>query len=105
MAKAKPLFAQAACVLILLFAAFCVGTSLQPQPSAKAAVRKAAPKPHFLSGSERSLPILQEISQTLKRIDGHLAKIEEMVAAASQRQDKRRKVPNGTPPKNRLDRR
>jgi len=89
MAKAKPGFGQIVCVAILLLGAFCMGVSFRPQPVARAGVRDAIPPGHFLSGSERSVPLLKEISGTLRKIDARLSKIENMVALATERQDKR----------------
>lgn len=89
MAKTKPAFGPVACLALLVAGAFCLGTSLRPQSAARAGVRETTPREHFLAGSERSLPVLQEISTTLKQIDGRLSRIEKAVATAAQRQDNR----------------
>ncbi len=53
-----------------------VGAELRVESSARADSRTKPPPEHFQSGSERSIPILKEISATLKRIDAKLANIE-----------------------------
>ena len=53
-----------------------MGAELRASASARADTRTSPPKEHFQSGSERSLPILKEISATLRRIDARLANIE-----------------------------
>ncbi len=62
-----------------ILVAFGVGTSLQPRAAVRAGVREAAPQQHFLAGGERAVPVLMEISETLKRIDTRLARIENTV--------------------------
>ncbi len=69
----------------ILVASFWAGTFLRPQPASTADVRRGKPKQHFLAGSERSVPILQEISETLKRVDARLAKIEAIAAEAAEK--------------------
>ena len=81
--KAK--FVRVGWTATILLASFWAGTFLRPQPASTADVRKGAPKEHFLSGSERSIPLLQEISDTLKRMDTRLSRIEEIVAAAAKK--------------------
>ena len=81
--KAK--FVRAGGTAAILLASFWAGTFLRPQPASTADVRKAPAKQHFLAGSERSVPILQEISETLKRMDARLARIEGIVAAAAEK--------------------
>ena len=39
---------------------------------------------HFLAGSERSLPVLEEISATMKRIDERLARLEKIAMQAAE---------------------
>ena len=65
-------------VLLVLF----VGTRFRPQPAVRAGVREITPRESFLAGDQRSLPILQDISATLRQIDARLAKIEKAVATA-----------------------
>jgi hypothetical protein len=67
----------------ILLASFWAGAFLRPQPASTADIRKGPPKQHFLAGSERSVPILQDISETLKRMDDRLARIEKIAAAAA----------------------
>ena len=87
MLRTRPTLGKSACLILLVLGALCVGISVRPQPEAGAAVREATPKEHFLSGSERSLPLLEEISATLKKIDARLAKIEKTLATAARQQD------------------
>ena len=79
--KAK--FARTGWLAAILLGSFWAGTCFPPQPAATAEARKGATTQHFLSGSERSIPILQEISGTLKRIEARLSRIEQTVAAAA----------------------
>jgi hypothetical protein len=60
-----------------------MGFTYQAQLPARASVRESPPRQAFLAGGERSLPILQEISGTLKQIDERLARIEKTLAAAA----------------------
>ena len=76
---------RAACVSLLLLGGFCAGTALQPETPARAWDREEPTRQAFLAGSERALPILQEMSETLKQIDGRLEKIEKAVAQAASR--------------------
>ena len=89
MTKRKRLFGRVACITLLVLVAFCVGTAVRPAAEARAGVREAAPTPHFLAGGERAVPVLEEISETLKRIDTRLSRIEKTVAEAAMRQDSR----------------
>ncbi|MHB8900782.1 MAG: hypothetical protein ACYC6Y_18685 [Thermoguttaceae bacterium] len=41
------------------------------------------PPGHFLAGGERALPVLEEISATLKRIDERLDRLEKLAAQAT----------------------
>lgn len=69
----------------ILLAAFWAGAFLRPETASMADVRKSPPRQHFQAGSERSIPLLEEISETLKRMDARLAKIEEIVAEAAKK--------------------
>jgi len=69
----------------ILLASFWAGTFLSPRPASTADVRRGPPKQHFLAGSERSVPILQEISETLKRMDARLARIETIAAESAEK--------------------
>jgi hypothetical protein len=76
---------------LLLLGAFWAGNVFAPEGGASAAGsaarsalgRKTTPQEPFLAGSERALPVLLEISATLKRIDDRLARIEKTLAAAA----------------------
>jgi len=83
--RIKAKLCRAGSTAAILVACFWAGTFLRPQPASTADVRKGAPREHFLAGDERSIPILQEISGTLKQMDARLSRIEEVVAAAAKR--------------------
>ena len=67
----------------LLFGALC-----GKPPAGRSRVSDDAPPMHFLSGSERSLPVLQEISATMKRIDERLARLEKIAMQAAEKDRK-----------------
>lgn len=71
---------RAALAGLLLCGAFWAGSLHRPQAVAAPGVRETTPPGHFLAGSERALPLLEEISATLKQIDTRLAAIEKSVA-------------------------
>lgn len=71
------------CVGLLLLGGYCVGTAFHPETSARAWEGDTPPRQAFLAGSERALPILQDISKTLKQIDARLEKIEKAAAQAT----------------------
>ena len=90
MSKTKLTLGRTACLALLLMGAFWAGAVLRPQPAARASVREVTPKRHFLAGGERAVPVLQEISATLKQIDLRLSRIEKaIVAAAAEEQNNR----------------
>lgn len=66
---------------VLLVEALCgrppAGQSLRTPPGQKQ-VADQVPPGHFLAGGERSVPILEEISATLKRMDQRLARLEKI---------------------------
>lgn len=66
---------------LLIPLAFWLGTCVHSQTAARAEVRRSPTPQAFLSGGERSLPILREISATLKQMDARLAKIEKVALA------------------------
>jgi len=70
----------------LLAAGAFIGSVATGPSAAWGEVRSAAPPQHFASGSQLSLPLLQEISATLQRIDARLARLE---AVAGQIQGKK----------------
>lgn len=47
-------------------------------PSAQRQAADEIPPGHFLAGGERSVPVLEEISATLKRIDERLERLEKL---------------------------
>ena len=66
---------------VLIIAAFATGSLLQPIASSDAqtrfgSVQPSPAPPTFESGSQRSLPVLQEILATLRRMDGRLERLE-----------------------------
>jgi len=91
MVQAKRGSVRVAAIGLLLLGAFWAGNVFAPERGASAAGsaarsalgRKTTPQEPFLAGSERTLPVLQEISATLKRIDDRLARIEKTLAAAA----------------------
>ena len=74
---------QVACAGLLLLGGFWAGGAFHPETAAKAGVRKTPPREAFLAGSERALSVLQDISETLKRIDARLMRIEKAVDQAT----------------------
>ncbi|MFN0195855.1 MAG: hypothetical protein ACKVT0_03875 [Planctomycetaceae bacterium] len=62
---------------VLLASGFIAGVVYQDQDSARADVRKGAPREAFLAGSERSEPHLKEISETLLRIEKQIGNVEQ----------------------------
>ena len=81
----KPAFWPTALAVAVLSGTFWAGATLPTQPVANAGVRETTPKQHFLSGGERALPILSEMSATLKQIDTRLAKIEKTIENAARK--------------------
>jgi hypothetical protein len=81
----KSKLAQLGWIALLLAVGFWAGASFQPQTAVTAEARRGAKPQQFLSGAERSLPILQEMSDTLKRMEACLLRIEKMEAAAARR--------------------
>ncbi len=79
MQRLTGLFGRGLLTGVLLVAAFWLGSSVRREPTVSAAdTRRNPPREAFLAGSERSIPILQEISVTLKRIDTRLARLEKL---------------------------
>lgn len=70
---------------VLLVGALCgrppAGQSIRTSPGEKQ-VADQVPPGHFLAGGERSVPILEEISATLKRMDERLARLEKIALQA-----------------------
>ena len=81
----RPSLWQAAVAIAVLSGTFWAGATLPAPSHARAGIRETPPKQHFLSGSERALPILTEMSATLKQIDARLAKIEKTIETAAKK--------------------
>ncbi len=77
---------------VLLVGGLCgrppAGQSARTLPGQKQ-VADQVPPGHFLAGGERSVPVLEEISATLKRMDERLARLEKIAlqAVESDRQE------------------
>ena len=69
---------------LVLLGAVLLGVLFGRPPAGQSRVSPQAPVSHFLSGSERSLPVLVEISATMKRIDERLARLEKIAVQAAQ---------------------
>jgi hypothetical protein len=72
-----------------LVAALVLGSLLQPIATSDAQSRfgntqQTPAQPQFESGSERSLPVLQDIAATLRRIDARLERLESKALPAPQ---------------------
>ena len=68
--------------LLLIGLGYVVGVSSQPSLVLQADIRKTPPRPAFQSGSERSEPIMRDLSSTLKRIEASVARIDKTIAKA-----------------------
>ena len=70
---------------VLLVGALCgrppAGQSSRT-PSGQRPASEQYPPGHFLAGGERSLPVLEEISATLKRMDERLERLEKIALQA-----------------------
>jgi hypothetical protein len=66
--------------LALFLLAILAGSWFTNANSAQAEITRGQPRKAFLSGSERSEQILREIAQTLKTMDGRLARLEKLAA-------------------------
>jgi hypothetical protein len=64
---------------VLVAAGVIAGANMQATKEARAEVRGTPEPPTFQSGGQQSVPILREISGTLRQIDSRLARLE-MVA-------------------------
>jgi hypothetical protein len=62
------------------------GLALPAAAPASPGGRQAPPREAFKSGSERSVPLLREIAQTLDRMDTRLQRIEQAVLSAAGKQ-------------------
>ncbi|MBC8876541.1 MAG: hypothetical protein H8E44_44500 [Planctomycetes bacterium] len=70
---------------MVLAAAFWLGSSFREPAAIGADSHKNPSPPMFLAGSERTIPILQDIAATLKRIDTRLDRLEKWVQAQPKR--------------------
>ena len=70
---------------MLIGIGIALGSVVTPPSTAWGEVRTPTLPPSFQSGGQLSLPVLQEISATLRQIDARLARLE---AAARQMQSK-----------------
>lgn len=52
-------------------------------PAARAEVRNETPTQMFKSGAQQSVVVLREISETLKRIEGRVERLEALAESAS----------------------
>jgi hypothetical protein len=74
---------------LLAVAAMAVGASLTSTPPAYGEVNGSVERPAFQTGGQLSVPVLKDISATLRQIDARLARLEtvaqRMQAAAASR--------------------
>ena len=77
-------FARHGLLALVMFLAVLIGALCGRPPAGRIRTSSDADAGHFLSGSERSLPVLQEISATMKRIDERLARIENLALEAAE---------------------
>jgi len=66
---------------------FAASVAWAPQGASPAEVRRGPKREAFLSGSERSVPILEDIAATLHRMDTRLAKIEKLLEQSAKERD------------------
>jgi|SRR3954468_10079856 hypothetical protein len=82
--------------LALAAGGILVGANLTTTRIANAEIRPAPEAPAFQTGDQMSLPILREMSLTLRQIDGRLARLE-TVAQKVQMTQARSAVRSATP--------
>ena len=86
MSQRKANFAQHGLLAVLVTGVLLVGAISGRSPAGQSArtppgqkgVSDSYPPGHFLAGGERSVPILEEVSATLKRMDERLARLEKI---------------------------
>jgi hypothetical protein len=83
MSRHKANFARHGLPALVILVAVVLGAMYGRPPVVKSSVSEDIPAGHFLSGSERSLPVLHEISATLKRIDERLVNLEKIAIEAA----------------------
>ena len=90
MSQNRLTFGQHGFLALFVVGALMVG-ALSGRPPAGQSARAPAgqsqasdpfPPGHFLAGGERAVPVLEEISATLKRIDERLARLEKIAVQA-----------------------
>ena len=84
MSKHRLSFARHGLPALVILGALLLGALSGRPPADKSGISGDLPAGHFLSGSERSLPVLQEISATLKRIDERLVRLEKIAVQAAE---------------------
>ena len=79
------LFVLGAVLIGVLCARPPAGQSSRPLPGENPAADQF-PAGHFMAGGERAVPVLEEISATLKRVDERLARLEKIAMQAAEPQ-------------------
>ena len=84
MSRRSLTFTHHGLLALVMLGAVLIGALCGRPPAARsrAELESDIPAGHFLAGSERSLPVLEEISATMKRIDERLARIERIALQA-----------------------
>ena len=77
-------FARHGLPSLVMLGAVLLGALCGRPPAGQSRGSADVPVGHFLSGSERSLPVLEEISATMKRIDERLARLEKIAMQAAE---------------------
>lgn len=77
-------FARHGLPALVILGAVLLGALCGRPPVGQSRVSADVPAGHFLSGGERSLPVLEEISATMKRIDERLARLEKIAMQAAE---------------------
>jgi hypothetical protein len=73
------------CAIALLGAGLFIGSTVNVPSAAWGQITKTPQQPHMLSGGQLSLPILQDMSNTLEQIDARLARMESLAKQMSTR--------------------
>jgi hypothetical protein len=84
MSRHRPNFARHGLPALVILVAVLLGAMYGRPPVGKNSISDEIPPGHFLAGGERSLPILNEIAATLKRIDERLVSLEEIAIKAAE---------------------
>lgn len=82
MSRQKLTFAHHGLLALVMLGAVLIGALCGRPPAGQSRAKSDVPSGHFLSGAERSLPVLEEISATMKRIDERLARLEKIALQA-----------------------